>query len=95
MPQHVYLKTKECKKLYFVTSESGARQAAFPSEYYKYFEPGRVKSQEGEGRMLFSLEQSSDRKAILRNLLKKPSSFPAKRPSGADGFVTSTFASFP
>jgi len=33
--------------------------------------------------MLFSFEQSSDRKAILRNLLKKHSSFPAGRPADA------------
>jgi len=38
---------KEYQKLYFVTSESGARSAAFPLEYYKYFEPGGGKSQGG------------------------------------------------
>jgi len=33
--------------------------------------------------MLFSLGQSSDRIAILRNLLEKHHPFPAKRPMGA------------
>jgi len=33
--------------------------------------------------MLFSFEQSSDRKAILRNLLKKHYPFPAWRPADA------------
>jgi len=48
MPQHECLKTKEFEKPHFVTSESGARQAAFPLEYYEHFEPVGAKSQGGE-----------------------------------------------
>jgi|GEM_PF-1250158 len=39
--------------------------------------------------MLFSLGQSSNRKAILRNLLEKLPSFPAWRPSDARNYLTS------